>query len=357
MDAPDSTLMGLQGSLLGSGRVDSAPPQLHDLSCVVHLHSTFSDGTGTVPEIMRAAKRAGADVVLLTDHNTLEARDRGFEGWHDGVLLLVGEEVTPRRENHYLAFDVDEVVRWGDGSPGQICRAVTAAGGFGFAAHPWSKGSPLFERAGPMPWRDIDCEGLAGVEVWSFVNDAGQTIASFRDALRFIAFPERFLTDPPDENIRDWDRLNASGRRVVGIGGIDAHQVGKRVFGRWVVRPMGYHRSFRLLRTHVLCEEPPTGEVDHDRDQVYSALRDGRCYIAADAHSPALGFAFWREGGTLRARTPRPAELRVVRNGAAVGTIDGDQVAYEMTEPGSYRVEAHLRVGGRRRTWILSNPL
>ncbi|MGH2783367.1 MAG: hypothetical protein ACRDLA_18525, partial [Thermoleophilaceae bacterium] len=55
---------------------------MHDLACVVHLHSTHSDGTGTVPQIARAARRAKADVVLLTDHDTLEARRRGEEGWY-----------------------------------------------------------------------------------------------------------------------------------------------------------------------------------------------------------------------------------------------------------------------------------
>lgn len=341
--------------------MDSAPPQRHDLACVVHLHSTFSDGTGTVPEIARAARRADADAVLLTDHNTLEARERGLEGWHEGVLVLVGEEVTPRRENHYLAFDVDRAVHWGDGSPAAICAAVKEAGGFGFAAHPWSKGSPLFERASPMPWRDIDCDGLTGVELWSFINDVGGEIRSARDALRLIFNPASFLTSPPDENLRDWDRLNAAGRRVVGIGGIDAHQVGKRVFDRWVLRPMGYHRTFRLLRTHVLCDEAPTGDVDHDREQVYSALREGRCYIAADAHAPARGFAFWLdEAGdspTLRARVPTPAELRLLLDGEVVHTSAGDRLEHRAERPGSYRVEAHLRIGGRLRTWILSNPI
>ena len=341
--------------------MDSSPPHLHDLACVVHLHSTFSDGTGTVPEILRAAKRARADVVLLTDHNTLEAKARGYEGWHDGVLLLVGEEVTPRRENHYLAFGVDEPVGWGDGSPAEICRSVTAAGGFGFAAHPWSKGSPLFERASPMPWRDIDCDGLTGVELWSFVNDAGQTIASIRDVFRFIASPERLLTDPPEENLRDWDRLNASGRRIVAIGGIDAHQVGKRVFGRWVLRPMGYHRSFRLLRTHVLLEAPPTGEVDSDREAVYSALRGGRSYIAADALAPARGFAFWASdgggGATLNVRLAQPAEIRLFASGELVRTDTGDRLEHRVDAPGSYRVEAHLHALGRLRTWIVSNPI
>ena len=53
---------------------------MHDLACVVHLHSLYSDGTGTVPEIARAARASGVDVVLLTDHDTLEARRRGEEG-------------------------------------------------------------------------------------------------------------------------------------------------------------------------------------------------------------------------------------------------------------------------------------
>src|SRR3954447_1247970 len=68
-------------------------PQLVDLACVVHLHSTFSDGTGTVPQIIDAGQRAGVDVVMLTDHNTRAGAS--FEGWHGSVLLLVGEEDTP----------------------------------------------------------------------------------------------------------------------------------------------------------------------------------------------------------------------------------------------------------------------
>ena len=77
---------------------------MHDLSCVIHLHSLFSDGTGTVEEIARAAE--GIDVVLLTDHDTMEARP----GWYGDVLVLVGEEVSPGRGNHYLAFGLDEAL-------------------------------------------------------------------------------------------------------------------------------------------------------------------------------------------------------------------------------------------------------
>ena len=77
-----------------------APPRLHDLACVVHLHSLYSDGTGTVSEIAEAARRSAVDVVLLTDHDTLVARRRGEEGWRDSTLVLVGEEGSPVGGNH-----------------------------------------------------------------------------------------------------------------------------------------------------------------------------------------------------------------------------------------------------------------
>ena len=144
-------------------------PLLHDLASVVHLHSTYSDGTGTVPQIAAAAADAGVDVVLLTDHDTLEAKRRGEEGWYGSVLVLVGEEVSPRGRNHYLAFGLDEPIDHAGLDSAGIVRAVAEAGGFGFAAHPWSKGSERFRRVvAGLPLHDIETAGLTGIEVWSF---------------------------------------------------------------------------------------------------------------------------------------------------------------------------------------------
>src|SRR5437764_14772076 len=119
-------------------------PALHDLTCVVHVHSTHSDGTGTVAEIAAAAVRNSVDVVLLTDHDTLAARRRGEEGWHGDVLVLVGEEVSPAGRDHYLAFGIAEEIDHRGLDAAGICAAVRAAGGFGFAAHPFSRGSERF---------------------------------------------------------------------------------------------------------------------------------------------------------------------------------------------------------------------
>ena len=78
----------------------------NDLSCVVHVHPTFSDGHATVEEMLADARAAGAGALLLTDHDSLEARRQGWEGWHDGVLLLVGQEISPRG-GHLLAFGLE----------------------------------------------------------------------------------------------------------------------------------------------------------------------------------------------------------------------------------------------------------
>jgi len=336
---------------------------MRDLACVIHLHSTHSDGTGTVPEIAAAAHDAEADVVLLTDHDSLEAKRRGEEGLHGDVLVLVGEEVSPLGRDHYLAFGIDEEIRHLNRmTAGEIARAVRDAGGFGFAAHPWSEGSDRFKRAVGMPFADLGA--VDGVELWSFVTDTVEKLGGVRDGLRFVLSPNSVLDHPPERNMRAWDALCAE-RRVPALGGLDAHQIGVRIAGRVPVKLMGYKRSFRQLRTHVLAEEL-------EPDAIYEALREGRAYLAVDALAPARGFRFWAEGPEgdvamgaeapagrykLHAVLPAPARLRILRDGEEVAAREAPALVIDVEGPGVYRVEARLERHGRERTWIVSNPI
>jgi hypothetical protein len=345
---------------------------MHDLACVVHLHSLHSDGTGTVPQIARAAKRAGVDVVLLTDHDTIEAKRQGEEGWHGSVLVLVGEEITPPRGNHTLAFGIDREIDHTGLSGAEICAAVHAAGGLCFAAHPFSRGSKRFARLGKgIPFDDLESEQLDGIELWSFVTDTAESLQSVPEALRFIARPNRVLQHPPQRNVHGWDALCRS-RRVVAIGGLDAHQIGKRIGSVVPLRLMSYRRSFAQLRTHVLCDQAPSGDVVADSALVLGALREGSCYLAVDALAPARGFSFRAQGTdgdvsmgaeapagrfTLRATTPLPARLRLLRDGVEIATAAGIRLEHDVEGPGAYRVEARRTAHGRERTWVLSNPV
>jgi hypothetical protein len=243
---------------------------------------------------------------------------------------------------------------------------VRDAGGFGFAAHPFTEGSKRFKRPG-MPFGGLDCDALHGIELWNMANDAGEQLGSIPAALRFLAMPARVLDHPPERNMRAWDELCRT-RRVPAIGGLDAHQYGKRIGPFVPVRVMAYHRSFKLVRTHVLCEQAPARELEHDRALVYDALREGRCYIAVEAVAPARGFRFEAAdvtmGGeapaglhTLHVRTPLPARLRLLRDGTEIAAASGTTLDADVEEPGAYRVEAYRAARGRERTWIVSNPI
>lgn len=347
-------------------------PVEHDLAGVIHVHSLYSDGTGTVAEIAAAAEVNDLDFVLLTDHDTLRAKQNGEEGWHNSVLVLVGEEVSPSHGGHYLAFGIDRVIDHKGLDGHAIIEQVNKSGGFGFLSHPFSKGSERFNRP-PMSWTAMDSTGYTGLELWSFVTDGAEKITRISDIFRFIATPGRFVDQPPPVNLETWDRLCA-GRRCVALGGIDAHQVGIRIGDRVPLRLMAYKRSFRYLRTHLLTEEPMRGELERDRESVYGALRDGHAYIAMDSLAPARGFCFSAKAGNkelimgdevqagkdpwlLRAQLPQPAHIKLVRDGQSIARSDGAVFEHEATGPGVYRVEVQLQVKGRLHTWILSNPI
>jgi predicted metal-dependent phosphoesterase TrpH len=42
---------------------------MHEIVVNLHMHTPYSDGTGTHEDIAQAALRAGIDAVIVTDHN------------------------------------------------------------------------------------------------------------------------------------------------------------------------------------------------------------------------------------------------------------------------------------------------
>jgi hypothetical protein len=342
---------------------------VHELSCAVHVHSLHSDGTGTIDEIAEAARRAGADAVIVTDHDRVGGR--AHAGWHGDVLVAIGVEVSPRHGSHLLAFGIDAPVRHTGRTMAQVLDAVHAAGGAGFAAHPFSRGGWVLGRAGrAAPFGDLRLP-VDGIEVWSLVTDTLERIHTPRALLRFARDPDAVLDGPPPENLAAWDALGAE-RPVPAIGGLDAHQYGIRRRGRVLLRTMAYERSFALLRTHALLEAPTTGDGEADTAALFAALRAGRAFLARDSLADATGFRFGAGDGTvgmgdelpvgagveLLARAPRPCSLALLRDGAVVASAEAvTELRFTATTPGVYRVEARLEHRGRPRVWVLGNAV
>ncbi len=343
-----------------------------ELTCVVHVHSLHSDGTGTIDEIAQAAGRAGADAVLVTDHDVTAGQAEA--GWHGSVLVGVGVEVSPGHGSHLLAFGLQQPVRHLGRTLGQVLDVVHGAGGIGFAAHPFSRGGWLLGRAGrAAPFGDLRLP-VDGIELWSLVTDTLERIHTPWRLVRFGRDPDAVLVDPPAANLAAWDALSAA-RATPAIGGLDAHQYGVRRRGRVLVRTMAYERSFALLRTHVLLDGPVSGDAPRDTAALLAALARGRAFLARDSLADATGFRLrgeTSEGAALAmgdeaphagpaelvATAPADCELRLLRDGIVIASAPGARrLRHVAREPGVYRVSAHREHRGRARTWVLTNPI
>jgi predicted metal-dependent phosphoesterase TrpH len=62
-----------------------------------NFYSNCSHG-GNVPvnRILKDAKRAGLDFVMITGHFNLNAKRDSHEGWYDDVLSIVGEKISSK---------------------------------------------------------------------------------------------------------------------------------------------------------------------------------------------------------------------------------------------------------------------
>ena len=113
---------------------------MHEIILSAHIHSVYSDGMKTPPEIAAIAARCGIDVILMTDHNVFPS---GFDGYYsvDGkrVLLLTGEEIHDQtrqpQKNHLLAFGIHQDFSRLAQDPQKLIDAIRKAGGLSFLAH------------------------------------------------------------------------------------------------------------------------------------------------------------------------------------------------------------------------------
>lgn len=348
--------------------------KLHDYTGVIHLHSRYSfDGRAPVPEILVAARANNIDFLLLTDHSTLQARTDGLEGWSDGVLLIVGEEIAPRF-NHYLAFGheraVDCAEKEPDLPPQTYIDRVATLGGFGFIAHPDHAGTTLFH-VKHYPWQEWSVTGYTGIGVWDFMTDWQNSLTGYLRAILSYSFPAFFLRGPCPATLARWDALTME-KPVVGIGELDNHDTPERLW-RFTFSVFPFSWVFNLIRTHILTDRPLSGNSQDDIRDVLSSLKQGHCYVSLDYFHPAAGFSMTLQDGQsaatigdrfllhetaqLQATFPHRAKIRLIKNGLLIEETVGEKLSYMVRNPGVYRIEAYLKAFGRYRPWVFGNPI
>ncbi len=364
---------------------------MHEIIVNLHMHTRYSDGSGTHKDIAQAAMQTGLDAVIVTDHNILV---HGVEGYyrsaHDPstqpgtstrlrtnrVLLLVGQEVHDQdrdpQKNHLLVLNANRDLSSLADDPQTLINGVRDAGGICFIAHPNDPEAPAFNET-DISWVDWNVENFTGIELWNGLSELKTVIPTKLHGLFYAFFPQFIGHHPIPETLQRWDDLLAGERRIVALGGSDAHALHLSLGPlHRVIFPYAFH--FKTVNTHVFVPEPLTGDATMDKKMIYKALAEGHCFVGYDLPGSTRGFTFKAKGliqsaimgdtlpvkggVTLQAHLPARADIHLIKDGKRIGLWKNSQAcAHTATEPGVYRVEAHRNYLGKKRGWIYSNPI
>ncbi|MBI5838521.1 MAG: PHP domain-containing protein [Chloroflexi bacterium] len=350
---------------------------MHEIVVNLHMHTRYSDGSGTHKDIAKAALKTGVDVVIVTDHNVLV---QGMEGYYKEknkrVLMLIGEEIHDQdrdpQKNHLLAFGAGRELATFADDPQLLINQVRDSGGLAFLAHPDDPAAPIFNET-DISWEDWSVQNYTGIELWNALSELKTVIPTKLHAAFLAYFPAFIAHGPIPATLVKWDELLSDGQRVAAIGGSDAHALHLSMgpLSR-IIFPYGFH--FQTVNTHLFLTGPLTGDSNPDRKLVYEAMGNGRAFIGYDLPASTKGFRFTAQGRdktvimgeeipakggvTLQAKLPFPAELRLIKDGQLLQKWDMQTACTHITtEPGVYRIEAHKSYLGRKRGWVYSNPI
>ncbi|MBI5747488.1 MAG: PHP domain-containing protein [Nitrospinae bacterium] len=366
--------------------------KFYDYAGAVHFHSNYSyDGNVSIDRIVEDAKSAGLDFIMLTDHFRLDAKRDGHEGWHGDVLLIVGEEISPRY-NHLLAFGIREpiVTKRYEDKPQEYIDEVNNQGGFGIIAHPDHEGTELFG-VKPFPWIDWSAKGYTGMSIWNLQTDWQDKLKGYPSAIFSYFFTSYCLSGAREVTLKRWDELNmarqAHHERVTGIGEIDNHNAKRKFFGlNFYIFNFIY--AFKTIRTHILTEKPfnrnplthpspSRGEGEgggEDIETVYQAIKEGRVYVAQEYWNSAKGFSFSIGDGEseagiggefllkdkpafIKVNIPAKGLIRIICNGEKIYETPATGCSLDIKEKGIYRVEVYQKIFRKYRPWIYSNHI
>jgi len=265
----------------------------------LHMHTRYSDGSGVHKDIVQAAFRAGVDAVIVTDHNILVD---GFEGYYKSnnnrVLMMIGEEIHDQdrdpQKNHLLVFGTNRELATLADDPQVLIDAVSQNGGICFLAHPDDPAAPVFKEV-DISWADWSVKNYTGIELWNALSELKTVVPSKLHGAFYAFFPALVANRPIAATLEKWDELLSAGRRVVAIGGSDAHALRMHMgpLSR-VIFPYEFH--FRTVNTHVFTANPLSGDSNTDKQMIYEALREGRCFVGYDLPGSTRGFRFGAQG-------------------------------------------------------------
>lgn len=339
---------------------------------VYHLHSNFSDGSGGIEEICRAAQSQNLDFVILTDHGRPNLQAAAATAWiHD--TLLIGASEFSLNSGHLAAagFRIPGYIF--PPEPQEAIAEVNRDQGVTFISHPLDR---------KIPWTDWQVRGFTGIEILSLYQQAMKNIffsvAVF--PLQYLFNPDSALTSVityPEKEMRIWDRFNQKGK-YYGIYALDSHaklQISKKFRFRFP----SYESTFRILNVYVKVQRELEKDPQSAAASIIAAMRRGNFFSAIESLAAANGFEnYYLEkdgrqvemggnaeagGGVLVLKLPFnfSTDILIKKDGGKFKTIrdnNRQEIAIPINRPGVYRCEISPHSGpGSDLPWILANPI
>jgi hypothetical protein len=350
---------------------------MNELIINLHMHTVYSDGSGTHADIVKSAIAAGLDAVITTDHNVFVNGPEGY--YQDGdrrVLLMVGEEIHDRtaepQKNHLLAIGAGRELAELAENTQKLINSTLDAGGLAFIAHPVDPEAPAFGEPN-ISWEKWDVENYTGIELWNAMSEFKSRLKDWLRAFFYAFNPQMVAHGPFQATLERWDQLLNAGKKIVAVGGSDAHAF-QVTLGplRRVLYPYLFH--FQAINTHLILPEELLGDAARDSKLIVDALGKGHAFVGYDLPAPTRGFRFsaqgedenvlmgdeivLKNGVTFQIHLPQRAECLLLKDGKVIKTWRKREICtYITTQPGVYRVEVYFQYRGRRRGWIFSNPI
>ena len=342
-----------------------------DYKGVIHVH-TFLGGhsTGTFEELILAAKTNNLDFVIMTEHpqREFDTSAMTLNGKHAGVLFVNGNEVVTAGGDRLLLIPGSSDANAANTESTQdVVNKQKSTGGLVFAAYPTES----------VNWQSAGVDGLEVYNLYTNAREINKLVTGFDGLWSYRSYAGLMFANffvRPTENLKRWDTITATNRKLVAIAGNDAHSnvgfgfsdaTGKQWLG---VKVDPYERSFWTVRTHVLIQK----DKPLSRESLLEAISLGHCYLSFDLFSDPNGFMFRAidkimgdEIGSstqmqLIASAPLRARFVLFKNGSAMDEQSGTTVQFISSGTGAYRVEAYLDslpAPAKGQPWIISNPI
>lgn len=329
----------------------------------IHIHSVYSDGTGDIESISKAAKNAGLDWIIVTDHNSFEIE----EGIYNGVYVIKGEEISPKDENHYLALGINKYIQPNVNAKLNI-EAVKLNGGFGFAAH---ADESDFRRNShrPIKWTNKNITP-DGVEIWNWFSEWADNLNDrniFSLAYAYL-FKHNLVKEANATTIKWWDKLNNTSDKIIpAIGGIDAHAL--KIKGYVIpVTIFPYQDMFKTIVNVISSNKPFAKDFETRKTQILEAIKTGRNLIINRVVSKEIpifkisnknqtvtnGESISLDNETLlNVQTKKKSSIKIFYNGKEIKSVISNSIKMLLNEVGKYRVE--IKFG--KRGFAYSNPI